>query len=190
MTQLELRQRGLLDLVKNRGAIPDDAYLREVACSRELAIVREIALWWRTMQLEAQCRFTARLLKRLGVLDATVTSYFNANATSSFVEELSRDFLRSLRMHADPLVQAVSQFEYAFMEVHAASAEAFEVCWDRHPNDVFVALLKGTEFPPAELGRVYRMRIARDIPNLLTCSRESVGPDERIPIWKPGKTGS
>ena len=62
MTRLELYQRGLLDLVKKRGVAPEDPYLRHVAESRALVVVREIAVWWRVFQIEAQCRFTSRLL--------------------------------------------------------------------------------------------------------------------------------
>src|SRR6478672_773667 len=93
MSNLERRQRGLLDLVKNRGGAPCDPYLQRVADSRGLAMVRKIALWWRAVSLEAQCRLTARLLKKIGCFDAQVASYFDRNATSAFVEELSLGFL-------------------------------------------------------------------------------------------------
>src|SRR2546430_17476346 len=59
MSSLERRQRGLLDLVKNRGSATGDPYLHRVANSRQLAMVRKIALWWRAVSLEAQCRLTA-----------------------------------------------------------------------------------------------------------------------------------
>lgn len=173
MTPLELQQRGLLDLVKNRGAPPDDPYLRRVAGSRGLAMVREIAVWWRAFQLEGQCRFTSRLLKRMACFDALVTKYFNNNATSPFIEELGHDFLNSLRMHDDRLIRAVSQFEYAFLEVRAGSAETFEIVWDRHPDFVFLALSNGSELPPSEPGSQYRMRVARDLPRKIACTRES-----------------
>jgi len=61
MTQLEQQQRGLLNLIKNRGLPTDDVYLRQIAGSRELAMVREIAVWWRAFQIEDQCHFTSRL---------------------------------------------------------------------------------------------------------------------------------
>ena len=47
MTPLEIQQRGLLDLIKSRGDPPADAYLRSVAGSPQLAMLRTIALWWR-----------------------------------------------------------------------------------------------------------------------------------------------
>jgi hypothetical protein len=130
MIGLEAYQRGLLDLLKQRGPAPADAYLRRVADSRELAMLRGIAMWWRVFQLEAQCRFIARLLRRLGCFDESVLSYFNRNNTSPFVEELSRDFLRFLFTHPDPLVRSTSHFEYALSQVLTGSAERFEILWD------------------------------------------------------------
>jgi hypothetical protein len=172
MMSLELQQRGLLDLVKGRGALPADPYLRRVAGSRGLAMVREIAVWWRTFQLEAQCRFTSRLLKRLKCFGPLVTSYFNNNTTSPFIEELSRDFLSSLRLHEDRLVHAVSQFEYALLQARSGSAETFEILWDRHPDLVFLALENGSELPPPEPGYIYHMRVARNLPRLVACTRQ------------------
>ena len=84
MTHLERQQRGLLNLIKNRGVSPDDPYLVHVAGSRELALVREIAVWWRAFQIEGQCRFTSRLLKRYQCFDTVVANYFNNNSTSPF----------------------------------------------------------------------------------------------------------
>jgi hypothetical protein len=172
MTQLEQQQRGLLNLIKGRGAPPEDAYLRQVAGSAELAIVREIAVWWRAFQIEDQCHFTSRLLKRRGCFDTAVTTYFNNNATSPFVEELSHDFLSCLRHHDDPLVRAVSQFELALLKVRAGSTECVEIHWDRHPNEVILALEQVSELPTPEIGYLYRMQIARDLPCMVVCTRE------------------
>jgi|HubBroStandDraft_2_1064218.scaffolds.fasta_scaffold289278_1 hypothetical protein len=178
MTRLELYQRGLLDLVKKRGVAPEDPYLRHVAESRALVVVREIAVWWRVFQIEAQCRFTSRLLKQLRCFHEVVTSYFNSNRTSPFVEELSRDFLNSLRKHDLPLIRTVAQFEYAFLEVRAGCAENFEIVWDRHPDLVFQALDNGNELPSPEPECVYRMRIARELPGMVACIREAVVPGD------------
>jgi hypothetical protein len=172
MTRLERQQRGLLDLIKKRGAPSDDAYLQQLTGSRELAMVREIALWWRRFQLEDQCPFTSRLLKRLGAFEAMVATYFSQNATFPFVEELSRDFLSWLRNDRNQLIQAVSQFERALMEVRAGSAETFEVLWDRHPDLVLRALDQGSELPAPEQECLYRMRIDRDLPHMIACTRE------------------
>lgn len=174
MIRLELYQRGLLDLVKKRGVSPEDPYLRCVAESRALVVVREIAVWWRVFQIEAQCRFTSRLLKHLQCFQEVVTSYFNSNRTSPFVEELSRDFLSSLRTHDVLLIRTMAHFEYAFLEVRAGCAGGFEIEWDRHPDLVFQALDNGTELPGPEPECVYRMRIARELPGMVACIREAI----------------
>jgi hypothetical protein len=174
MTPLEIHQRGLLDLIKGRGADgEDDPYLQRVAGSRELGMLREIALWWRKLHVERQCRFTSRLLKRLGKLDSLVSRYFRDNATSPFIEELALDFLRMLSAHPDRLIRAVSQFEFAFLQVRSGSAESFEVCWDRHPDLVIRALEEGADLPVADDEIVYRMRIGESVPGLFACKRES-----------------
>jgi len=174
MLTLEAQQRGLLDLVKKRGASPEDPYLRQVEGSAQLAIVREIALWWRVFALEAQCRFTSRLLKRLGLFQETVAFYFDNNLTSPFVEELSVDFLDLLRGHPNPLLRAVSQSERALLQCRAGSGDTVEILWDRHPDRVFQALETGSELPPAEAGGIYRLRIDRDLPGMVACTRETV----------------
>ena len=174
MMQLELQQRGLLDLIKGRSVGLHDAYLEQVAGSRELAMMREITLWWRAFQLSAQCRFTARLLKRLGCFDAVVADYFNSNATSPFAEELGRDFLVSLWEYPDPLVQAVAQFEYGFLEARAGSDQVFEVIWDRNPDLVIRALEDGAELSSSEPGYLYRMQIGCNLPQMFTCTRDYV----------------
>jgi hypothetical protein len=172
MTQLERQQRDLLDLIKNRGVPPEEAYLQQVANSRGLAMVREIAVWWRAFQIEAQCRFTSRLLKRLECFEDLVIKYFNNHRTSSFVEELSQGFLDSLRDHPDWLIRGVSQFELALFKVRSDSTVCFEVLWDRNPENVILALEEGNPLPPAEIGCLYRMQIARNLPRLILCTRE------------------
>jgi hypothetical protein len=173
MTGLELQQRGLLALLKGRSS-PDDPYLQRVAGSRELAMVREIAIWWRAFQIEVQCRFTSRLLKRLGSFSPLVTAYFDNHATSSFAEELGPGFLETLRMDGDPLIRLVSQFEYGFLRARSGSNESFETLWDRHPDLVFLALENGSELPGPEPGCLYRMHVARTLPHLVACNREYI----------------
>ena len=171
MTPLELQQRGLLDLIKRRGAPPDDPYLVSVAGSAGMGMLREIAIWWRAFQLEAQCYFTARLLKTLGRFDALIRAYFNENATSPYIEELSRDFLVWLQAEEDPLIRSVAQFESAFQEVRAGSDVVFEISWDRHPDEVFLALEGRQELPAPDGKYSYRMQVGRTLPGTFVCTR-------------------
>jgi hypothetical protein len=177
MSALERQQRGLLELVKQRFSVPADPYLRRVAVSQELVLVRKIALWWRAYALEAQCCFTTRLLKHLGCFDALVANYFDHNATSPYIEELSLAFLGSLHDHGDRLIRTMSRFEYALLATRAGSAVTHEIVWDRHPDLVILALETGGELPAREPGCRYRMRVARDLPHMIACIRESTRLD-------------
>ena len=173
MNALERQQRGLLALIKDRGDVPDDPYLQRVARSRELAMMRGIALWWRALAVQMQCPLTTRLLKRLGCFDALVAAYFDRNATSPFVEEVSAGFLASLHDHGDPLIRAVSRFEHAVLAVKGGSAASYEIVWDRHPDGVAQALETGAELPAPEPNTLYRMHVARDLPGMIACVRET-----------------
>jgi hypothetical protein len=172
MTGLERQQRGLLALLKGRDCPADDPYLQQIAGSRQLGMLREIAIWWRAYQIEVQCHFTSRLLKRLGSFDLLVSAYFDNHATSPFVEELSLGFLESLRMHDDSLVRVVSQFEYGFLKVRSGSNEFFETLWDRNPDLVFLALESGSALPASEPRGHYRLQVTLTLPHLFVCSRE------------------
>jgi hypothetical protein len=172
MMSLEDHQRGLLNLIKSRGAAPTDAYLRQVAASPGLAVVRETALFWRAFQLQSQCPFTCRLLKRLGCFEALLADYFSMNSTSPYVEELSKDFLRWLLFHDNALIGAVSQFEYAALQAKADSGEVFEILWDRDPDSVLLALQNDSELPGTEESCTYRVRIDRNLSSGISCSRQ------------------
>jgi hypothetical protein len=172
MTQLELQQRGLLDLIKRRGDRPRDPYLARVSSSAGLRMIREIAIWWRAFQLETQCHFTSRLLKHHGYFNSLVKAYFNSNATSAYVEELSYGFLTSLLAHPDPLVRSVAQFERAFLGIRAGSDAMTEVVWDRNPDSVFLALDRRSTLPDPDNAYVYCMQIGRDLQTTFTCTRE------------------
>jgi hypothetical protein len=172
MRALEAHQRGLLDLLKNRAGRRDDPYLRQVDGSRELAMLRKIALWWQAFAIETQCRWTTRLCKRLGCFDALVAQHFDRNATSPFVEELGLQFVRSLRGHDDGLIRSVSQFEYALHAHTGESGETCEIEWDRNPDVLIGALETGAALPAREPNCLYRLRVGSGLPRTMACTRE------------------
>src|SRR5271166_3262233 len=113
MTSLPTQQRRLLKLIKGRTHdCIDDPYLSAVAHSRELAVIREIAVWWRAYQIQTCCPLTSKLLQRLDKFDRTVELFFSNTATSPFVEQLSADFLQYLLNDAHPLVPELASFEF------------------------------------------------------------------------------
>ncbi len=122
------------------------------------------------VQIESQCRYTSRLLKRLGVYEAEVQKYFERNATSPNKEKLTTGFLRALTTHADPLVASVAKFELACLAANE-SVKRSRIVWDRNPETTFRALEQLTELPPAEGGHFYSMELCMDIAGRVACSR-------------------
>jgi len=170
MTSLEKQQRGLLALIKHRTVDTDDAWLRQIAGSKQVDMLAEIALWWRLYQINEQCRYTARLLRRLGRYAEMVKAFFEGNVTSPYVEKLSRDFLTGLSVHPDPLLAAVSTFELACLEM-PVSAKRWRIVWDREPARVMLALDQEAEIPPAEADCHYVMQVGADVPGSAVCTR-------------------
>ena len=171
MTDLAQLQRGLLCLMKDRAAPRvDDPYLQRVAESRELAMAREVAIWWRKLGLESYCVFTSRLLKRLGLFDELAESFFCRTAVSPFIEKLGADFLAEQSDHPDSLVASMARFELALVRVKQGDAREYQVDWNSNPESVFQALFQDLELPAAEPERLYRMSISARIPNLVSCT--------------------
>jgi hypothetical protein len=181
MTTLETYQRGLLDLVKSRGATPTDPYLSRVASSPGIVVVREIAVWWRAFQIAAQCPLVSRVLKHDGLFEETIVQYFSGHRTSPFVEELTDDFLGFLGKQADPFLRSVARFERALLSARAGSEAVEEIHFDRNPDLAFAALGRAGTIPPPEPGIRYHMIVDRNLPEMFRCTREVIAYPEDQP---------
>jgi hypothetical protein len=167
MPKLATQQRAILALLKNKPVDDsNDAWVQQVSQSLELAMLREIARWWRQYQVSAQCMFTARMLKRSGTFEETVNGYFEQNATSPFIEEMARDFLRTVSAGHGGLLASIAATELGLL--NAKDGKRTEVEWDRNPDLVFAALDQGTDLPGADDEFSYRLSIA----DKLACIRE------------------
>jgi len=147
-----------------------NSWLHLIAGSREAAMVSEIALRCRHFQIESQCRYTSRLLKRLGIYDLEVRKCFESSSAPPYIEKLTTGFLRALTTHADPLVSSVAKFELACLAVNE-SVKRSRIVWDRNPETTIRALDQSTDLPPAETGHFYSMELAMDTPQHVACSR-------------------
>ena len=176
MTTLAGQQRGLLALLKRRPRATlseswEDEWLQRVDGSRELEMLQEIALWWRCFQISAKCRYSSRLLQRLGCFHETVAEYFEGGPTSPFIEQLGPDFLESLESHPDHLIAAMARTERHMGQLQSNEIALVEIAWDRNPDLVFSALDKNEPLPRKDLGFLYRMRIGNELPQGIDCIR-------------------
>lgn len=151
MTNLEQQQHSLLALIKKRPLPPGerDEYLERVAASDELGLLREIALWWRTLGIERNCPFTTNLLKKLARFEPAVDAFYCRHATSPYMEEMAIQFLETLTPDADPLVRSLASFELALLRVAEGDTREFVIEWDRDPAAVLAALRSTDPLPEA-----------------------------------------
>lgn len=178
MSGLGGQQRELLALIKGRSLVCEDPYVRRVEGSHRLAVVRTIATRWRMYQIEAQCRYTSRLLKRLGSFEARVARHFSKFDCSPQIDELSAQFLAAEAAAKEPLVRAVASTELALLRARMGESGVTDTHWDRNPDLVFRALEAFEQMPASEATH-YLLRVGRDLPNFLECVRVPTAvPDE------------
>jgi hypothetical protein len=172
MGNLAEQQRTILHLLKGRAHQPiEDPYLAEVARSPGFAFMREIALFWRTEAVEATCRWTSRLLKRLGTFDQSIASFYSDENVSPYKGKAGEQFLVRMSRHGEPLIAAMAKFELAFTRIRQGAKNKFRIEWDRDPDGVFRSLITGKKLPPAACDYFYRMYISRSLRGLVKCNR-------------------
>ena len=178
MSTLAEYQKTMLALIKGRAGaletmpVMTDQHLIELARSRGLGLLREVAVWWRGFAVESACPWTARLLKKLGSFQSCVEAFYREQNVSPYVEKAGEQFLFKMSASPEPLVFAMARLELALMRVRQGSPDEYLVEWDRNPELVFQALRSGSELAEAEPGARYCMYISRDIPELVRCECE------------------
>lgn len=146
--KLQTLQLSLLELVKDRpgDVLPNDSYLRTVAASPQLKLVKKIICWWRSVQIGNYCLLTTSLLRAYGIFDRCV-QVFSSTKFSIFRDEVGLEFISFLNNGDMPglpeLVRPVSQFEKALILLKtgelAGSGET--ITWPCEPLAVLDALL-------------------------------------------------
>jgi hypothetical protein len=175
MLNLAQQQQGLLAILQGRTAEAEsDPWLDSVTQSRGLGLLREIASWWQQFQIEWQCRYTSRLMKRMGCFADYVTAHFRENPTPPSIEELTTQFLSSLQNHQNPLLRAVAAFELACIAFTDNPEYSATITWDRNPEQVMKALDSFEPPPESEPGTRYVLQIGAEFPGSVSCVRESL----------------
>jgi len=149
-----------------------------------LEMINEITAWWQRSQIELQCRYTARLMKRFGCFEQCVAEHFRFHPMPASIDEMASQFLSSIEQSSDPLLSAVARFELARLSPPSANQTRI-IFWDRDPDQVMVALNGSTNLPRPELNMRYVMRIGAGVPGGMSCTRE------KAPSWdSPAMAGS
>jgi hypothetical protein len=154
------------------GLIDSDPWLASVICSRGLLILHQAALWWQHFQIESSCRYTSRLMKRLGCFESYLTAHFTTYPAAPAIEDLTAQFLTLLAEHENPLLRAVAQFELFCVGSAEATSGAVTIVWDRDPEAVMVALDRFQPLPEPAADARYHLHLSSNNPAY--CIRESL----------------
>jgi hypothetical protein len=143
-------------------------------------MTHSVSLWWRRMQLERRCRYTTRLMKRLGCFDESVSTHLRVHPAPPSVDEMCAQFLSSLKNHKDPVLRAVAALELACIwpvdpfAPFGARPRTATIYWDRNPNQVMDALDRSARLPDPEPRVRYLLRMGPDLPSGVTCVRQKL----------------
>ncbi|HEU5292459.1 MAG TPA: hypothetical protein VFU05_17550 [Cyclobacteriaceae bacterium] len=139
-------QVGVLDLIKSRhvvGINDSTGYFLSVKGSKELLVVRKVALWWRTLQIESFCTLSSALLKYENCFNDAVTSFYNSSSFSPYRDEVGIQFLDYLQVYnSDAFVRTVSSFELALIQCKKGKAVSLSQTWEYEPYTIISGLLQ------------------------------------------------
>jgi len=142
---LTSHQRKLLGLIKStyEGSNDEDPYIRKITRSTNLEVIREIAAWWRALNIERYCVLTTSLLKRWGIFESAIEEFAINQDTSRFIERLGTQFLEEMGRHENHLISCVARFELALIRVKGGDTRKYVIEWQHDPNVVLDNLLRG-----------------------------------------------
>lgn len=172
-------QRKLLGLFRNTYPVQadEDAYIREVAQSKELEEGRRNIHLWRVYVLERTCALTVNLLRRRKVLEETLDAFIMQQNISPFRETQGPAFLERVSRHHDPLIASVAQFELALMKVRQGDSGPYIIPWNVEPHAVLHSLARDFPFPDDIPAGDYEIVVSGDLPGQFRISqRVRCGP--------------
>jgi hypothetical protein len=165
---LASHQRKLLGLIKStyEGSNDEDPYIREVTGSTNLEVMREIATWWRALNIERYCVLTTSLLKSWDIFERTVEEFAKTREPSRFIECLGTQFLEEMGQHENHLISSVARFELALIRVQGGDTGKHVVDWQHDPAVVLDKLLCGAPLGEGISGGYYRTIVSNEEPGL------------------------
>ena len=172
---LAAHQRALLELIEagpGAAGADDDEYLRSVAASDGLRVLREIVAHWEAYDVRRTCPLTATALERSGRF-AEAVGAVRFEASSAFLDERVSTFLDDVADAEGGVVASVARFERALVAVRRGEPGRHVIEWDRDPAVVVNGLLEGRWLADeAEPGR-YRTVVDPASPELVTIELEA-----------------
>jgi hypothetical protein len=146
----------------------DDPYIRNVAQSGHLEVLREVIWWWRQFDIERSCVLTSSVLKRRNRFEDTVRDFAAGRHLSPFVEGLAQSFLEYVSHGADLLTACVARLEWAVLQVKQGDTREHSIEWPCDPRPI---LEGGQPLEDINGDATYRTVVSRQIPGFVELFR-------------------
>ena len=166
---LAAHQRALLALIEGDQSSTDvdEEYLRDVAASDGLRVLREIVAHWEVYDIRRACPLTATALQGSGRFVEAVGAV-RFEGTSAFLDERVSVFLDNVADAEGGVIASIARFEQAIIDVRRGEPHRHVIEWDRNPAVVVNGLLEGRWLvDEAEPGH-YRTIVDPALPGLVS----------------------
>lgn len=145
----------------------ENSHFSELYRSENLAIVREIALWWRAFQMEQNCPLASGYLKQCRVFDAAIEAFYTRHNVSPYVEEAASQFLTFLSgWSKDGATKALAAFELAYINAKMGKPGSVIFYWHYNPYDLLHYALKGGQAPERATTALFKCTLSKDLKGL------------------------
>ena len=163
---LATQQRKLLGLFRSTYKVTanDDAYIRKVARSRDLAEGKKNIALWRVWVFERTCALTVNLLRRQNTLSQRLEEFITIENISPFRETQAPAFLEWLGRSDDDLVSSVARFELALIKVRQGDRHTYTIPWKIEPTSILHSLAKNTPLESDPCAGHYEVVVSRKMP--------------------------
>ena len=158
-------QRRIYQLVRGADTVGegDPDWLKAQADHGQLALTREISDWWVAYNVEIGCVLSARLLRRLGLWQATLDEVLGSGPAIAYLPHLTDHFLCHVSTSQNELVAALARFERALIRIKNGDAGRYEIPWPVNPLLLLNALLEEETLPEAD-GNSYETVVSAEFP--------------------------
>jgi len=185
--RLDNLQRSLAQLVREgaiteRTADPATAdYLRTVATTTGLRVMRDVVREWRQLLLRQGCPLTTGALLAECRFAASVEKFMRAESLDPLAQNLVTRFLAWVANCRDDDVKSLAQFEHALINVRRGINSKIVVPWKCHPLDAVAAALHARPMPKPYLHAIYLTEIAAHLPGGFSISEISAAIEPSPP---------
>jgi hypothetical protein len=160
-------QKALLKLIHDDSSTEglSNPYLRQVAASKGLQVVREIVARWQAYDVRRSCPLTATALDCCGCLEQ-VAREARFELADAFLDSRSRLFLDHVGRRGG-IIGSVALFERALIDIRCGEREPRVVEWDQDPTAIINGLIAGRWLDGHAKGGAYRTVIDPTLPELV-----------------------